>query len=284
VKWVDDGDTIDVKLPTSTGKSKTARVRIIGIQAMEQTVYHSRPRKRRGECHALRATAKLESLIKQSRGTVRLGAQGTYSWSRRPWRSVAVKIGGTWHDVGRRLVGEGHALWLPNRLEYQWNATYAKLAQEAALKQANLWDTDACGVGPNQDAVLRLTAHPDGKGYGYKNANREWVTIENLGSVAPVSLAGWWLRDSLVRFRFPRWATLPPGGGITVYAGVGVATPDTLYWGLHRTIFENPTNDARAMGDGAYLFDPQGDLRAWNVYPCYVACPAGLLTAEPRSH
>ena len=26
------------------------------------------------------------------------------------------------------------------------------------------------------------------------------------------------------------------------------------------------------MGDGAYLFDPQGDLRASMTYPCRIAC------------
>src|SRR4051812_9357538 len=48
LKFVDDGDTIDVRLPTSTGRRKTVRVRITGIQAMEQRVYTSNPRKRRG--------------------------------------------------------------------------------------------------------------------------------------------------------------------------------------------------------------------------------------------
>jgi len=41
------------------------------------------------------------------------------------------------------------------------------------------------------------------------------------------------------------------------------------------------------MGDGGYLFEPQGDLRAWMIYPCLVACRdplAGLvrLSVEPR--
>src|SRR5919204_2081804 len=75
LKWVDDGDTIDVRMPTSTGKVKTVRVRIIGIQAMEQTTYDSNPRRRRGECHALQATARLEQLIRKGHGRVRLGAQ-----------------------------------------------------------------------------------------------------------------------------------------------------------------------------------------------------------------
>ena len=37
------------------------------------------------------------------------------------------------------------------------------------------------------------------------------------------------------------------------------------------TIFEN-SDDARNDGDGAYVFDPQGDLRTWSIYPCLVAC------------
>lgn len=275
MKWVDDGDTIDVRLRTLTGKWRTVRVRIIGVQAMEQTVYDKNPRKRRGECHALPATTALERLIKRSHGRVRLSAQDPASQSReRLWRSVAVRIGGTWHDVGRRLVRDGHALWIPNWVEYAWNQTYATLAQQAALNHLNLWQSDACAKGPSQDAPLRVTVHPDGKGFGYRNANKEWVEIANLSPVTPVPLARWWLRDSLLRYHFPAWAAILPGGRITVYVGVGTATRETLYWGLHRTIFENPTNDARAMGDGAYLFDPQGDLRAWSQYPCYVGCTA----------
>ena len=41
------------------------------------------------------------------------------------------------------------------------------------------------------------------------------------------------------------------------------------------------------MGDGAYLFDPQGDLRAYMTYPCRVTCTdpyqgAVEVTAKPR--
>ena len=41
------------------------------------------------------------------------------------------------------------------------------------------------------------------------------------------------------------------------------------------------------MGDGAYLFDPQGDLRASQIYPCLVACSDPLagqvrLDVQPR--
>ena len=274
LKWADDGDTIDVRMPTSTGKRKTVRVRITGIQAMEQTVYTSNPRRRRGECHALPATARLEQLIRKGRSRVRLGAQDAASLSGgRLRRSVAVKLGGVWRDVGSMLVAEGHALWLPYTVEYAWNATYARLAQEAAARGRNVWDTNACGEGPSEGVPLRVTVAPDPRGDDRRNINGEQVTIQNLSPTEGVPLTGWWLRDSsLQRFRFPWWAGVPPGGSVTVSVGVGLNTPTSFYWGLDHPIFENPLPDGRGLGDGAYLFDPQGDLRAWAMYPCYVNC------------
>src|SRR3954452_13172206 len=187
VKFVDDGDTIDVRLPTSTGKRKTVRVRLTGIQAMEQTVYTSHPRKRRGDCHALPATARLEHLIDKGHRTVRLAAQDPQSTTGgRLRRSVAVKIRGRWVDVGKVLVEEGHALWLPNPVEYAWNATYNELAQKAAPAGTNLWDTDACGPGPSAGAPLDFAVQPDARGNDFDNVNGERVTIGNLDPATPV--------------------------------------------------------------------------------------------------
>jgi hypothetical protein len=52
-------------------------------------------------------------------------------------------------------------------------------------------------------------------------------------------------------------------------------------------VFENVTAGPALMGDGAYLFDPQGDLRARQIYPCLVACSDALagkvaLSVQPR--
>ena len=269
---MDDGDTIDVRLPTSTGRHKVVRVRIIGIQAMEQRVYTRDPRKRRGECHAVPATARLEQLIRAGGWRVRLSAQSSSSSSgSRLRRSVAVKLHGRWQDLGSVLLAEGHVLWLPHSVEYAWNATYNELAQRAAAKHLNLWDTHGCGYGPGEEGALRLTVYPDANGNDFQNVNGERVTIDNLGAT-PASLVGWWLRDSsLRRFGFPAWGVVPAGGSITVHVGRGDDTEDTLYWGLDDPIFENATK-GHGMGDGAYLFDPQGDLRAWMTYPCFVDC------------
>ena len=88
-----------------------------------------------------------------------------------------------------------------------------------------------------------------------------------------VPLAGWWLRDSsLTTFMFPSWAVIPPGGTVTVRVGTGTDSSYDFHWGLDHALFDNAPGDNRGFGDGAYLFDSQGDLRAWMTYPCQIAC------------
>jgi hypothetical protein len=57
-----------------------------------------------------------------------------------------------------------------------------------------------------------------------------------------------------------------------VRVGCGAAWALELHWCLKESAFENVSSGFGTMGDGGYLFDPQGDLRAWQTYPCLVAC------------
>ena len=92
VDWVPDGDTLRVDL-AGDGTKNVVSVRILGIQAMEQHTYSHYPERRKGDCHALAANARLEQLIKAGGGNVRLTALKDSSRSEnRPLRSVAVKI------------------------------------------------------------------------------------------------------------------------------------------------------------------------------------------------
>jgi endonuclease YncB( thermonuclease family) len=273
VSMVGDGDTIYVDV-AGDGISGSVHVRLTGINAAEQSVYSKHAGERRGECHALEATARLEALIRKSRGRVRLAALDPESRSRqRLRRSVAVRINGRWRDVGRRLVSEGLALWLPNRGEHVWNRDYSVLSQRAASLGRGLWNPGACGPGPSEGVNLQIWASWDADGADEDFVNGEWIRIRNLDPVTTVALGGWWVRDSqLRRYSFPSWATLPPGETITIHVGDGPDTWTELFWGLPRPVFENVTADERALGDGAYLFDPEGDLRAAMVYPCRHLC------------
>jgi endonuclease YncB( thermonuclease family) len=289
VNFVADGDTFDVDLDGDRSPRKF-RVRVTGINAMEQHVYSKYAARRRGECHALEATARLERLIRSAGGRVRLAAQKKSSRSgRRLRRNVAVRVNGRWQDVGATLLAEGHVLWLPSGDEWAWNRQYSALAQQAATSGRNLWDPAACGVGPQQDVPVRLSVNWDADGAdGGRNLNGEWIKVRNP-SAQPLDLTGWLVRDSFHRqFVFPAGTTVAPGGSLYVHSGRGTATPGHLYWGSTSGLFENVSYDDRGMGDGAYLFDGGGDLRASFIYPCAGACaadPAGgalKLTVQPK--
>ncbi len=273
VTFVADGDTIYADID-GDGSHAHKHIRITGLNAMEQTTYTSRASQRRGECHSTEATARLDQLLKAGKYKVRLLAIDPASRSgSRLRRSVQVKVKGRWVDVARTLITEGHAIWLPNAREYAWNKEYSVLAGRAARAQLNLWDPDYCGVGPNEGQPLNVWVNWDADGNDDLDPNGEWVRIKNPDPVNALPLGGWWLRDSaLRRYKFPSWAEVPPGGEITVYDGIGDDNEEEFYWGLRRPAFENVTRDEKSMGDGVYIFDPQGDLRYSMTYPCREAC------------
>ena len=281
--FIADGDTLDVNVG-GDGRG-TYRVRITGLNAPELRVYSSRASRRRGECHAVAAANRLEQLVRRGRSRVRVSAQRVSSRSGKRWRrSVAVRSGGRWRDAGRILVSEGHALFLPNTVETHANLAYSVLAQRAALAQRRLWNPAACGAGPSQDAGLRVTVNWDADSNDARNVNGEWVRIQNP-SGADVRVGGWTVRDSSARrYRLPSWATVPARGAITVFGGRGTSGGRRFFWGSRVAVFENVIPSKPGTGDGAYLYDPQGDLRASMTYPCRVACarPEGVeVRADP---
>jgi endonuclease YncB( thermonuclease family) len=269
VTFIADGDTIDVDL-AGDGTSKPVRVRIAGIQAMELSVYSQTLSKIRGECWGPEATERLSALLKGK--TVRLISRYKSSNSRgRELRHVAYRSGGAWHDVGRILLAEGLVLPDVNKVEYSKNKQYMATAQAAAhLRRGMYGDSDHCGYNPAQRQSFRLTV----KWKGGAEVNGEYIKIQNFSS-STLSLGGWWVRDNaLRRYTFPSSAKVKPGGSIYVHPGKGRNTSTHFYWGLSAAIFEDVTNAPTYLGDGGYLFDPQGDLRRWQMYPCRWHCSA----------
>jgi micrococcal nuclease len=277
--FVADGDTIYARVD---GASHTNTIRFIGINAMELTRYSSKASKRRGFCQGVAATNLIERYIKRAHGRVMLAAQhpGSKTGKRgRLRRSVFVKSGGEWVDLARLEMEAGLALWLPNPVEYAHNGEYHLLAEQAAAAKRGLYNPASCGAGPSAGADVRVRLKWDADGTDGSNLNDEWVRLDNL-SAAPVSLAGWWLRDSwldyspghLPGYAFPGWAVIPAGGSLTLHMGCGADTPSDLHWCRRSAVYDNVTHDAKQMGDGAYIFDPRGNLRYSSMYPCMIAC------------
>ncbi|MDQ3670249.1 MAG: lamin tail domain-containing protein [Actinomycetota bacterium] len=276
VTSVGDGDTIDVDV-NGDGTSKPTRIRMTGINAMEHSVYSHDPAARRGACHALEATARLEGMVDDR--VVRLGAQDPGSMSgARYRRTVAVYRDGAWRDTGQILIDEGHVLWLPAASEWARNSRYSHGAQRAAAARLGLWNTDYCGSGPAQGTALKMWVNWDADGTDGTNLNGEWVKIKNLGSTG-LSIGGWWFRDSyLAQHTFPSGAVIPAGQTITLYVGsrppTETNTTTHFYWRRTTPVFDNVAT--RGMGDGGYLFDRDGDLRLWMMYPCRYGCSDSL--------
>jgi hypothetical protein len=200
---------------------------------------------------------------------------------------VAVKSGRRWRDVGTLMLSEGRGLWWASASESAANLSYRALLQQAIAAQRGLFDPDACGAGPSAASPLKLWVNWDADGDDTANPAGEWVKVRNLDPVNAVPLGGWYLRDSgLRRYTFPAHAVIAPGGTVTLNVGSDGDDASVFRWGLRAPVFENATRNENAMGDGAYLFDPLGNVRALMVYPCTVACSDPLqgavaITAEP---
>jgi endonuclease YncB( thermonuclease family) len=259
---VNDGDTIGVVVD---GQHKVWQVRFTGAQATELHTYNWKHLT--GECNAVEASRRVRQLVRKSHNRVLLSAQHpSKRFDVRLGRWIAVKVRGHWRDLSAIEMAEGHTLWMSDETETAWNSVYNKLSQEAAQKHIGLWDPTHCGSGPHQDIPLRMWVNWDPHGVDLSNINDEWVKIQNLSSTESLPLTHWWTRDSgLRRYTFPRGTILQPGATITIHDGPGQNTADDLFWNIHAAVFQN-------IGDGAYLFDPQGDIRAYMVYPCLVAC------------
>ncbi len=271
VVHVGDGDTVDVDI-AGDGTRRPVHIRYVGVQATEMSTYSNTSAGWRGECWSVDAATYLSSMINGKR--VRLTSRLSSSHSgARLHRSIAFRKGGYWVDSGSLLVSAG--LVLPDTSSVEWlqNGNYQRRAQRAAAARLGMWGNPThCGVGPAADLPLTVKVRADAPGNDAANVNGEYVRVTNRGTV-PVDLGTWWVRDNAYRgykahgYTFPGATIVNPGQSVSMHPGKGVNTATNVYWGLTKPIFENPSNDRRMIGDGAYLFDPLGNLRAWAMYP-----------------
>ncbi len=273
VTFVGDGDTIEVV----EGGSKY-RVRLTGINTQEMTVYSRYRDRRRGHCHAVEATNRLEDLIAEADNVIYLAAQDLASMSgSRYRRSVWTRINGQWRDLALTLLREGHAVWMPNPTEWA-HREYGAHVQRAARNGQQLWQRDYCGAGPDQDAKISMWVNWDADGVDNRNLNGEWAVLRNRGT-KDVSIAGWTFRHSLHsrgNYVFPAGTTIPAGKSITLHVGSGTNTATRFYWAQSVSVFNN-VDRQRGQGEAGVLLDPQGDFRAWTFWPCRVGCSDPLI-------
>lgn len=269
VVHVVDGDTVDVDI-AGDGTSRPVTIRNAGLQTMEL-----------GQCHADDAAAVMRQVALGK--TVRVTAQSSGSTSLgRPVRTVDVIGSSGTVDTQLEVLRRGQALPFPMGFEQSRSTAYLLAAEKAAVAGTGLWDDDACGAGPSLGAPLRVMVMYEGDGDESRNPNAEWVDIRNEGST-DVPIGGWWLRSAAQdSFFFPAGSVVRAGGTTRVYVGKGTQTATTFHWGFSAPRFNNLSPTHR-VGGGAYLFDPQGDLRAHSSYPClYGSCLTPVARGKVR--
>ena len=225
-----------------------------------------------GGCHAVPAKMRLRELIEGK--TVILSANnlsvvfpgGKPGDPNRPGRFV--NIGNI--DVGEVMLKESLALPYAHGTEVSRNNKYLDVAADARIERQGIWDTEACGSGPEQSIGLELEVRWDAEGDDSHNVNGEWIDVINNGDHT-ISLSGWRLRDPSTRFySFPNGSSIPSGKIMRVHIGSGTDKSLEKYWGLSAPIFTN------TIDQGVYLIDPDNDIRAVFEYKCRVDCSSEL--------
>ena len=284
VKLVADGDTIDVDV-FGDHTHQTKRIRFTGINAPELHRYSHYRARRRGECNGVPAANRIDTLIHQGHKIVRLAAQHPKSHSNvRERRIVYTKIHGHWLNLNKIQLREGRALYLGNPQEWAWNRDFELIAEDAALRGLRIWNPTSCGRGPQADITPTARIRWDAPGDDNHNVNGEWARIYNPSDAA-LSLNGWWFRDSWKeRYYFPASAQVPPHGSVLLRMGKGRNHGNVYHWGRSTPPFENWHPHRGKFGDGGYLFDRRGNLRAWAMYPCLLgSCSYAGEAGNPTS-
>lgn len=274
-----DGDTLRFSHSRDRLTDAYQVIRLLGVQAPEKLPGAS-------GCEGPQAHEVLRSAIEGHRVVLASAGDSRSSIRNRRLRTVYVKTSDGWVDASAMMLSSGFGQWMPKKYEPVHNLAYRHLFDAARARGSNMWDPAYCGTGP--EANLRLVIQPDPIGDDAQRINSEYVAIVNDGPNR-VDLSRWVIRDSSLDWlRLPAGATLDPGSVLTVRSGSGTNSGGTVHWGRRTPVWANFTT-ARGtrtkfgfIGDGAYLLDPRGNVRASKVYPCLGAACTTPATAALR--
>lgn len=245
-----DGDTLEI----DGGGSPQKVIRLAGINTNEN---HETPK-----CYADEATARLSSLVNGKQVTLRAQRANSYTKDNRAIRHVFVN--GT--NVSQLMLKEGYGMPIifTENNEYDYAADYVTAFWEANRAGVGIHNPNLCGAGPRADFPITMSTNGDADGAEESNLNGEYVRLRNHGTT-PFDLTGWQWKDSALEFyNFPSGTQISPGGALTIHTGQGTNTATDQYFGKTSSIFSGI--------DGAFLLDPQRDMRAFNFWPCVGPC------------
>jgi endonuclease YncB( thermonuclease family) len=307
----EDGDTTHVK----TTANQMVEVRNIGLQTPER-----RKGSNPAQCGAEEAYQHFMGLMPEEITIVQLRsvADSTNGWGggARPLRSVYKLNNATGAfdiDVQAEQIKAGWSLWWPQAAEWAHNKTYLDLMNDAKARGVGIWNPNLCGASPggvplmwfSQDAPqIQGSLDLDQR----EPAFGEYVILYNPTN-SVMTLTDWSLRDNSLNFFWSDangWMQgsnkfgpleLAPFGHRIIYLdnppadgypnGYPLSSTEYEYFNWSRNtpgaqLTNGSINGTYANGDGLYLQDPRGNIRASMTNPCDSAamCPTPAWVTE----
>ena len=245
------------------------------------------PPQRRGECHAVEATARLDAAAEGGQVQGAPARAGPGEPLQQP--AAPLRRGQGQRPLDRRRAHADHrgprdVAAQPPRVRLEPRLQRAGRAAPRAPSSTSGTPTTAapaptrarrCACGSTGTPTATTTSTPTASGCGSRTSTPSTRSRSAAGGCATPRCAA---TRSRAGPRSRRAARSPST------TAIGDDNESEFYWGLRRPAFENVTRDEKAMGDGVYLFDPQGDLRLLDDLPVPrgVRRPAARLGEDRR--
>lgn len=263
-----DGDTVRVKYPSG----KLQDIRFLGVDTPEKA-----------GCGYTRAGDFVRSLILNKTVTLKADFNtGVDSLGRIHRRILFTKRDGTVVDVTAEVLRRGLGLWSPDPRQPTAELKYHKLSESAAQNGYGMFTWDRCGASPAARALPK-TIQFDVQWKDDANGG-EHARITNNSPVS-IDFDNWGIRAGGIRsYKVPSGRAVNPGETLRVYAGEGRNSADGLKRflqrdGMGRLWADLDIYNPAADGEGGYLLDPQGDVRAYQIYGCLRCGEQGAASA-----
>ena len=291
----EDGDTTHVK----TTANQLVEVRNIGLQTPERAKRNTltgvlSP----AQCGAEQAYQHFMGLMPEEITIVQLRSvtNGSNGWGggSRPTRSVYKLNNATGAfdiDVQAEQIKAGWSLWWPTAAEWANNKTYLDLMNDAKARGVGIWNPNLCGPAVGNVPLMWFNQNAPTIDANTEPAFGEYVILYN-NTGAAMDLTNWSLRDNSLNFF---WS-----GSLSWMQGQNKFASLVLQPGEHRIVYlDNPDNyllssteyryfnwgyspgaqltngsvsasfsPNYANGDGIYLQDTYGNIRASMTNPC----------------
>jgi endonuclease YncB( thermonuclease family) len=285
----EDGDTTHVK----TTKNTLMEIRNIGLQTPERKK-GSNP----AQCGADAAYENFKALMPEEITIVQLRslADSTNGWGggARPLRSVYKLNNATGAfdiDVQAEQIKAGWSMWWPLAAEWAHNKEYLDLMNDARARGVGIWNPNLCGASPGGVPSIWFSQDAPAIDGVSEPAFGEYVILKNETSSA-MDLTNWSLRNNSLNFFWSNsrgWMqglnkfgsmVLQPGEHRIIYLdnpnNYELSSTEYRYFNWGHSPGPQITNGSvsasfspnYAHGEGIYLQDPRGNIRASMVNPC----------------